>query len=204
MKDLLNFLLHPLIWLSSQANRARLRGARVEVIVVLLCRKPDPAVLLGQSHFHGIWMPPQEGVNLNESFPQAIRRCLEIECGFDLPAGEKDFTRVFHVRSIGYVGTLSLPEERQGERPVADDALGTPLEHVKLKKKAYWIATVLITDRSNVKPNADGKELTQLMWYSLADARQIIRQTNSNEKSELLMKCLDNGAQALFGASRGS
>jgi hypothetical protein len=134
-------------------------------------------------------MPPQEG-------------CLEVEFGFDLPGNEKDLSRMFYVRSIRYIGALSLPENRQGERSVADDTLGTPLEHVRLKKKAYWMATVLLADQSHVQPRADGKELINLKRFSLPDARRVINETNTKDKAALLMRCLDAAEQTLFGAAR--
>lgn len=202
MKELINFLLHPIIWLSSPTNRARLSGARIEVIALIACREPEPAVLLGQSHFHGLWMPPQEGVNVNETFFQALRRCLEVEFGLDLPATDKEFSRVLHVRSIRYIGSLQLPSNRQNERPIADDALGTPLEHVRLKKKAYWLAIVLVANRSQIQVTPDGKEITDLRWFSLSESRNIILKTNSEDKAALLMKCLDACEQALHGARR--
>jgi hypothetical protein len=98
------------------------------VIACLLCRKPEASILLGQSPYHDMWTPPQE------SFPQALRRCLEVECGLQLPEKEEDFARRFYLRSIRYVGTLELPKDRHGERPVADNALGTPLEHIVLRR----------------------------------------------------------------------
>ena len=74
-----------LFWVSSKPNRLRVRGARIEVMAFLVTRNPEPSILLAQSVYHGMWMPPQEGVNLKESFAEALHRCLEVECGLDLP-----------------------------------------------------------------------------------------------------------------------
>src|SRR6059036_2640269 len=114
VKTVLRALTRPLQWLSSRANRARIRGARVEVIACVLCRNPEPAILLGQSPYHGMWMPPQEGVNLRETFQQALHRCLKVECGIDMPISDKQNSRKFHLRSIRYIGQVPLPKGRHG------------------------------------------------------------------------------------------
>src|SRR5438874_2729162 len=107
------------LWLSNKPNRLRLRGARIEVIAMLLCRNPSPSILLGQSPYHNMWMPPQEGVRVKETFEEALIRCLETECGLMLPKDRTDLSRLLHIRTIRFLGTVDLPKERQGERPVA-------------------------------------------------------------------------------------
>jgi ADP-ribose pyrophosphatase YjhB (NUDIX family) len=199
--DVVKALAHPFQWLSNRANRVRIRGGRVEIMAFILCRNPEPAILLGQSAY-GMWMPPQEGVNLHETFEQALRRSLEVECGLDLPNTDRELSRQLHLRSIRYVGVVPLAEERHGERPVADDALGTWLEHVQLKRKAYWMATMLLANQSDITPHADGKELIDLRWFPLAAARQAIAETNHPEKSELLLKSLDACEKDLTGVKR--
>ena len=81
LSTLLSTLAHPFVYLGSPVNRARLRGARIEVIASIWCRQPELQILLGQSSYHEMWMPPQEGVKLKETFEEALRRCLEVECG---------------------------------------------------------------------------------------------------------------------------
>jgi ADP-ribose pyrophosphatase YjhB (NUDIX family) len=191
------------MWMSSDANRLRMRGARIEVIVFLMSRNPEPRILLGRSPYHGIWMPPQEGVNLKEGFDDALRRCLEVECGLELPVDSREFERTYHVRSIRFAGVVELPAERWGERPVARDAVGTPLERVSLKRKAYWMASVLIGDPDGINPVPDGKELLELRWFNLDDAHKIIQETNHAEKAALLRNCLTACADDLFGATKG-
>jgi hypothetical protein len=144
-------------------------------------------------------MPPQEGVNLKETFAQALHRCMEVECGLDLPADPTQLARYMHVRSYRFLGTIPLSKERQGERLVADDASGTALEVVKLKQKAYWMATVLLGNAADVVPKADGKEIIDLQWFSFEAARQRIATTNHPEKAELLLRLLQLCRQDLEG-----
>ena len=195
-------LAHPFKWITSKPNRARVCGARVEVIACILCRTPEPSILLGQSPYHMMWMPPQEGVNIKESLQQALRRCLQVECGIAVPVSPNHLSRKLYYRSIRYLGQVTLPTERQGERPIADDVHGTWLESIKLRRKAYWMATILVSERTDISPKADGRELLGFAWYSLPDARRIVRETNHVEKAHLLLKLLDDCEQDLRGATR--
>lgn len=191
------------IWLSSHPNRLRMRGSRIEVIALILTRSPQPAVLLGQSPYHQMWMPPQEGVNHKEGFLHALRRCLHAECGISIPENTDELGDALHLRSIRFAGVVPLADERQGERPVSDEAAGTPLEKVKLRSKAYWLATILVADRSAISPKPDGRELLGLKWHNLDSAAEIIRKTNHAEKATLLLKCLDECRRDVFGAPKG-
>jgi 8-oxo-dGTP pyrophosphatase MutT (NUDIX family) len=188
-----------LFWASSKPNWLRVRGARVEVMAFIVSRNPTPSILLAQSVYHGMWMPPQEGVSLKESFQEALRRCLEVECGIDLPPDQKQFARHMYVRSYRFVGVVPLPLERQGERPVADDAPGTALEAVRLKRKAYWMATILLRSQDDVAPRADGKEIVDLRWFPFDVAEERIRKTNHSEKADLLLRALTLCRQDLIG-----
>jgi len=190
------------LWFGSTANRYRLRGARVEVIALIVCREPEASVLLGQASYHKLWMPPQEGVGLRETFLDTLHRCLRTECGLEIPNDESERRNKFYVRSVRYVGTLDLPAARHGERLVADDATGTPLEAVRLRKKAYWLATLLVRQRDDLAPKPDGLELVRLEWVSVEKARELIKSTNEPPKAELLLKCLTTALQDIQGAPR--
>jgi hypothetical protein len=136
-------------------------------------------------------MPPQEGVNLKDTFEQALRRCLQVECGINMPINQNQQSKKLHLRSIRYVGDVTLPANRKGERPIADDVHGTWLESIKLRKKAYWMATLIVSEKSDAQPKADGKELINLEWYSLEDARRVVTDTNHKEKAKLILKILE-------------
>jgi ADP-ribose pyrophosphatase YjhB (NUDIX family) len=201
IRSILTSLARPIRWLSSKANRARLTGARVEVIACMVCRSPEPSILLAQSPYHNMWMPPQEGVNLKETFHQALRRCLQVECGINMPVNPAHFAKAFQVRSIRYVGEVPLPLERRNERPIADDVHGTWLESVTLRRKAYWMATIVVSNQSDISPKADGKELLGFAWYTLPEARKVIQATNHAPKARLLLQLVDACERDLRGAS---
>jgi ADP-ribose pyrophosphatase YjhB (NUDIX family) len=165
----------------------------------MICRRPELSILLGQSPYGNVWMPPQEGVNLNETFIQALRRCLETECGIRLPKGNNELPRAFRLRSIRYMGKVPLVKGRVGERLVADDATSTWLEPIKLTNKAYWMATMIVAKRADMIFRPDGKKLIDLKWFSLLEARELIAKTNHQAKARLLLKCLDSAESALRG-----
>jgi len=202
LRSVLTGLVHPIRWLSSKSNRLRLQGARIEVIACVLCRSPEPSILLGQSPYHNMWMPPQEGVHVKEGFQQALRRCLQVECGIGVPINPTHASKKLHFRSIRYLGQIPLPSERRGERPIADDVHGTWLESIQLRRKAYWMATILVSERTDVSPKADGKELLRLAWYTFPEARRAIKETNHAAKAKLLLRLVDACERDLSGAKR--
>jgi hypothetical protein len=195
----MGFLQYAIRWLSSRPNRLRLRGARVEVIAFIMAREPEASILLGQSPLQETWMPPQEGVGLEETFEAALFRCLSVECGVDLPAERNLLERTLYVRSIRYVGLLKLPTHRHGSRLVADDAAGTLLESIVLRRKAYWAATIVLGNQDRVSTKPDGNELVNLKWFSREEARKIITMTNRPDKAALLVRCLDECFANLHG-----
>lgn len=199
VQSLLDVVGKGVLWCSSRANRLRLRGSRIQVVGCLITRDPEPSILLGRSVYHDMWMPPQEGVNLNESFPDALRRCLEIEVGLELPNDGREFDRQFYVRSYKFMGTVPLPVARRGERPVADDAVGTALESVVLKSKSYWVAPVILKSQNDIQPTPDGKEVTEFRWLSFPMAAEMIRITNHADKANLLLRILDECRRNLEG-----
>jgi len=168
----------------------------------IVCRKPQPSILLGQSPYYGTWMAPQEGVQLKETFEEALRRCLEVECGCNLLSGKSKQSRKSYLRSIRYMGRLPLPKSRVGERPIADDAIGTWLEPVRLRSKAYWMASIWIDHQSNAVFKADGKELVDLKWFTFEAARLAIRETNHLNKGRLLLTSLDACERDFMGAGK--
>ena len=141
---------------------------------------------------------------LKESVADALVRGLREECGIDVPSERKAGDRSIHVRSHRYIGALTLPAHRQGERPVADDAPGTALETIKLRAKAYWMATVLLRSREDVAPAPDGNEIKDLRWFTLEEAEEMIRSTNQPEKAELLLAALESCRMDVTGGLKPS
>jgi hypothetical protein len=198
MSELFGLIQRATLWLSNKPNRLRLRGSRIEVIAAVLTRKPFPSILLARTAgYGGTWTLPQEGVGLKETFDDALYRCLVVECGFDRPQSRDQLERNLYLRSHRYLGLLDLPPVRHGERPVADDAVGTILESVKLKRKAYWVSTVLVASQDQVTFRPDGNELGELRWYEIERAADRLRECNRPEKSELLARAIQEAARHL-------
>jgi len=194
--ELFGLVQRTILWLSNRPNRLRMRGARIEVVAVVLTREPVPSVLLGRSRYN-TWILPQEGVNLKETFEKALYRCLRVECGLNVPVGSDEREREFFVRSIQYKGMLDQPKERWGERLVADDCSGTPLESVKMWRKAYWVGIVLVRSQDRASPKPDGNEMIELRWCELEEAERLIRDSNRAEKCALLTEAIKAGARQL-------
>jgi ADP-ribose pyrophosphatase YjhB (NUDIX family) len=184
------------LWAESKPNRLRMRGARIEVLAMVISQAPSPQVLLGESRY-GVWMLPQEGVMLKEALPDALARCLREECKVDVPDDPVQRRRLFYLHSIRYLDTLDLPQSRVGERSVADDAPGTAFESIELKRKAYWLAILLVGHPEHFPAKPDGVELTKLNWFPLAQARGILERTNDAPKAALLTLCIDHATKFL-------
>ncbi len=183
------------LWATSKPNRLRLSGARVEVIAMVLSLNPTTQVLLGESRYRA-WLLPQEGVRLKETLDDALSRCLREECRIEVPAERR---QLFYLHSIRYLDTLDLRADRIAERLVADDATGTVFESVDLRKKAYWLATLIVKNPSDFPAIADGTELTKLTWMPLSQARETLKRTNEEPKAALLTECIDRAAKVLKG-----
>jgi len=174
----------------SKPSYLRLTGHRIEVIVFLIRLKDEvPQILLGHSTYKN-WMPPQEGVDLKESFEEAVIKCLNSECSIDTTKLVDN--KELYIRSIRYINTLKLEENRVGERPIADNANEHAIGFVKMKSKAYWSATVRVSDEleelDNLKPNK--LELTEVKWCEIDEAISLIKSSNRPEKSDLLVDTL--------------
>jgi hypothetical protein len=109
-----------------------------------------------------------------------------------------------HLRSIRYQGSVDLPLARRGERPVADDALGTALESVTLIRKAYWMATLVAKAEADVTARPDGRELVALRWFDFAEAEERVLDTNHPQKSDLLRGALRACKRDLLGGTSPS
>jgi ADP-ribose pyrophosphatase YjhB (NUDIX family) len=195
----LAWLRAPFLWLSSATNRQRLAGARVEVIALVLTRTPEPSVLMVRSHYNGCWMPPQEGVELGESLPDALARGLLEECGIDILRPGGGYRRGFYVRDIRFLATLDLPPDRWQERPIAGNAGDSLFSRITMRKKAYWTASVIVPSRTAVHPVANATEVDDAAWMSLDRALAAV-QTNRPAKADLLEGALRRGVQHLLGS----
>lgn len=186
------------LWLTSPANRARLRGARVEVVVCVVSRQPRPSVLLVRSSY-GPWMPFQEGVHMRETFEQACFRCLREEGSLSIPDDAALRRRRFWLRRIRYLDTLQLPRERWGERDVADDVADTPMAAIEMHRKAYWGAVIVVAGQQDASAIPNRREIDEVQWTTFDAARGLVRDTNRPDKAGLLIQALALAEHQLTG-----
>jgi len=195
----IDWLKTPAVWLSSASNRQRLKGARVEVVILVLTRQPEASILMVLSQFGNCWMPPQEGVDLHEKLADAMVRGLREECGVEIADARGRYHRKFYIRDVRYLGTLDLPPERWEERSIAGNVGDSMFSHIKMRKKAYWSASITIPSRQAINPVPNISEVQELRWMTLDEARTAI-QSNRPEKADLLEGALRRGVQHLLGA----
>ncbi|QDC44585.1 NUDIX domain-containing protein [Methylophilus medardicus] len=188
----------PIKWVADRKNISRLLGARVQVVVCVITREPDSSILLAKSIYHDRWMPPQEGVNLKDSFKDAVDRCLSQEFGLDSKIRKELLSN--NIKSIRYIATIPLIKDRRNERLVADDAIGTWMEHISMTKKAYWKCTIIIDKQDSIKPVPNMTEVLDFKWYALAEARKVIQSSNLPDKANLLLTIFDKCHNDIHGA----
>ncbi len=187
LEKLILKLVGPLFaFVSSSFNRYRLKGFRVQIICAVISDSGDGEMLLVKSRYENAWMLPQEGVNQNEDLEDAIWRCLSAECGIDIPDDKIVRNRRFHVRGRKFVGALKLPSRRHGNRQVVDNAAGTAYERIKMIGKAYWIAAILVGDKSELHVSPNQIEVVETNWTSVSHAMNLIESSNRPEKAALL------------------
>lgn len=183
------------LWLTSPLNRQRLRGARVQVCVFALAHHPEPSVLMVRSVYND-WMPPQEGVMLKESVEAAAWRCLDEEVGFSVgDPGRRRNVAAF--RNNHFLERLSLPRDRHGERPIADDVGDGPLGLIQMKAKAYWAAILVFGSQYEVGAAANRREVNAAEWCTLDEARRRIDRSVRKEKAAMLRDGLALAERAL-------
>lgn len=184
----------PLSWVINPVKRARLLGARVQVCAFLITQTPKSSILLVKS-VYGDWMPPQEGVGTKESLQEAFWRCLSEELGIEVEGLNK--SQSVYVRSCAKLGTLKLPLDRHGERPVVDNAPGTFLEHIRVKKKKYWYVLAVVRSQDVIVPKPNETEVSEVAWCSINEAHRLIEGSARWEKSQLLHTGLNTARREL-------
>lgn len=183
------------LWLTSPLNRQRIRGARVQVCVFAIAHHPEPSILMVRS-VYGDWMPPQEGVMLDESVESAAWRCLEEEVGISVDdPGRRRNLAAF--RNKHFLKRLSLPEDRRGERPIADNVDEGPLSLIQMKSKAYWAAILVFGSQYEVGAAANHREVSAAEWCTLDEARKRIAGSVREEKAAILRDGLELAERAL-------
>jgi hypothetical protein len=189
----LELLSHPIRSLATLS--AHLAGSRVEVVLFLIDRRAR--FLLGRTRY-GNWIPPQEGVLLKETFESALERLLGEECGIDWTAAGSAQPRLF-LRELTYLGHQDLGV-RRGERPIADDAVGTLYAHLVLRRKVYWGAILQDTGVSALSLRPDGEEILELDWFEGHRLAQVVAAGNPAPKIAIIRNGIER-ARRLAGHS---
>ena len=175
----LDFAPKILKWVFDRRTRLHHSGYRVEVICFAIDAETRQKLLLTNPRAEpSLWVPPQEGVNGEETIEQAAVRCLKMELG--LSEG------VLHYRRSTWIGKRSLPPERVDER----DLEGSFRKYVSKEAmigKAYYAALVHVPSRVTFKLNQ--AEVIDTQWVLLNEVM-----TNLNgvdlEKLDILVTSL--------------
>lgn len=179
------------LWAANKQNRLRLKGVRVEVVACIITKSPEDSILLIKSGAGGAWIPPQEGVEVNEKFSDAMFRCLHEECLFEFPENKSLLAQTFNHKITEYLGTIELPKNRWGSRNIVKDSHNIYLANIKMKRKAYWVSINLIKDQDSISVSPNGTEAVDLKWFPISEAKRVIKESNPEDKSRLLIQALN-------------
>lgn len=150
-----------------RSSRKRLVGLRPGVICLVTTRnsgQQSEFLLIRPSADTSVWMPPQEGMNFDESIEHAAARCLWTELG--IAESEIQF------RKSRFLGDRVFGPEREGERDIHFSVIG-------MRGKSYFAALVYV-DRG-VEVNLNPAEVYEHKWVGLD---QITEHISSAEESK--------------------
>jgi putative (di)nucleoside polyphosphate hydrolase len=172
--DLLKLILR---WFFDRKARLQLAGFRPEVIC-LVKESDDPSryLLIRPTIEPTIWVPPSEGIVLDETLEQASLRCLNIELGL--------IEANLQFRKSIWLGKRVLPEGRWDERDLQYSMRGIFSKH-RMIGKAYFGAYVIAATKAKIKPNPS--EVCEWKWVKKGDFLKEIG-GNSLEKIDILKK----------------
>jgi len=162
-------------WIFNQKYRLHLTGFRPEVICFIQSTDPEKKYLLVQPlQDQSIWMPPQEGMHLEESPKTASMRCLKTELGLSE-------LQIQFRRSI-WVGKRLFPEYRRDERDLIYSVRGW-VDKNRMIGKAYFAALIIADSKAIIQPNS--AEIYQYQWMNTRELLQQIK-TNPPDKQKIL------------------
>ncbi|MBE9127475.1 MULTISPECIES: NUDIX domain-containing protein [unclassified Coleofasciculus] len=162
-------------WIFNRKYRLHLTGFRPEVICFIQSTDSEKNHLLVQPQSdRSIWMPPQEGMDLEETLKASSMRCLNTELG--LTESEVQFRR-----SI-WVGKRLFPSYRKDERDLSYSLRGW-VDKNRMIGKAYFAALIIVDSQAVIQPNP--AEIYQYQWVSASKFLQQIK-TNPPEKQKIL------------------
>lgn len=141
--------------------RCRLIGMRPVVVCIIQATEDNAFLFVAPSQKPDAWMPPQEGIEPNESIEKAIVRGLDAELGIS----ENDM----HFRRSVWIGSKSIPEQH-GERDIRYSL-------VKMRGKAYYAALVKVSRETTLRLNP--AEIARSEWFGV---EQIAPQLSTNSE----------------------
>lgn len=148
--------------------RYRLQGYRPGVICLIQSVSDASKFLfITPTQKPTAWMPPQEGIEPDESVEAALARGLQAELGIE--------ENEIHFRRSSWLSLEKIPEQR-GERDVEYSL-------VKMKGKAYYGGLVKVSQETEIKPNT--AEVSEFAWLSIEEIQDRLA-TNSERKQRLL------------------
>ncbi len=154
--------------------RAILSGYRPEVICVVRASDADRYLLIVPARNHSIWIPPQEGMGINDMIEDVVFQCLQTELGFE--------KRHVQFQRSCWIAKRVLPRERWNERD-----LTYSLRHIisghKMIGKAYYAALVFADHTAELKVNRS--EVYDYAWVD-PDEYKIRILTNPPDKLNII------------------
>jgi hypothetical protein len=164
--------------------RFHLLGYRPDVICFVKSTDAESKYLLiVPEQDHSIWIPPQEGIEINETIEMAALRCLKTELGL---ANEQVYFR----RSF-WAGNRRLPQSRWGERDLPHSIRGW-LGKEHMIGKAYYGASIVVSGGATINPTPT--EVYKSEWVSKDEFLDRIK-SNDPTKAEILL----NACKRIYG-----
>lgn len=170
---MLNYIKEGVKILVDRRARKRFWGYRpVVACLIQSTSSPDRFLFVTPVAKPDTWMPPQEGIEPNDSIEAAVIRCLRVELGIE--------ENQLQVRRSVWLGCHQIPEQR-GERDV-------PFSPFKMKGKAYYAALVKASEQIEFQLNP--AEVARAEWL---DLKTIVDRLagNSERKQGLIKRAFD-------------
>ena len=166
-KDALKVLLDP-------TARKRFMGYRPVVSCIITTREqPAKMLLIRPAADSEIWIPPQEGINPDESYEQAAIRCLETELG--IPEDRVQYRR------IQYTGDIIFPDSRKGERDLEKSFM-------TMRGKSYFFALIYTNESLDITIN--NAEVAEYKWVELTALDEYLSGVDT-KKTDLIKKAIN-------------
>jgi ADP-ribose pyrophosphatase YjhB (NUDIX family) len=176
MDVVIEFVLALLRRLLNHKWRLHLAGYRVEVICMIVDVESRKKILLTRPRAEpSIWVPPQEGINRDETVEDAAIRCLKTELGLN--------EDVIHYRRSIWIDKLILPQERADERDL-ESSLRKYMGRVAMIGKAYYAALIFVPADISLKLNE--AEIMTSKWVSINKITTYLNNVDP-QKTRILM-----------------